>query len=313
MTVQIIPNPQIAALVPLVLEPPADRTVLTWDAGDVLGAGPAVVNGDLSVTGDASLLGGNGTVLIQQDNDSFFLRTERSDATNPIELRTTGWGILQIFTGGKRAFQINADGHHIIDMTGPAISNNAFVDGNLELYAATPGAPRIGFHESGHSGLALYKPAGDGTTLRVRTNGGIDYALARAPGTETWGVSGDGAAHDLYPTAWTAYEVPGIAPLSITLRDAAKVRLDWFCQFYTQGPSVTYFQVSIDGAWTGSIPTTVPINNTVTTAHGFLYADLAAGAHTIKLGFTPTLGGNPLWHREAWYTSLAAIAFYRNT
>ena len=228
-----------------------------------------------------------------------------SDSTATPILTSTGVGVERLRVGG--------DGHIVSNMTGPAISNNAFVDGNLELSSATPAEPRVGFHESGHSALALYKPRGNPDTLRVRSNSGNDYALARAPGATTWGVSGDGAAHDTYPNAWVAYEVPGIGPLSFTLRDAALVRFDWFCQFYTLGPSVTYFQVLLDGLWTGSVPTTVQINNVVVTAFGFIYSSLGAGAHTAKLGYTATLGGNPLWRREAWYTSLAAIAFYQNT
>ena len=217
---------------------------------------------------------------------------------------------LTLGVGGTERLRIGTDGHITSYMTGPAIGNNAFVDGNLELYSATPGAPRIGFHESGHSGLALYKPAGDPSTLRVRTNGGTDYALARSPTVEWWQSTADGAAHDAYPAAWTAYDVPGMPIISFTLREAAWVRFDWYCQFSTVGPSTTYFGVNIDGLDAGSIPATTQVNNLVFTAHGYTYSSLAAGAHTAKLRYTATIGGNPLWRREAWYSNLSVVAMY---
>jgi len=120
--------------------------------------------------------------------------TAFKEGTNGRERTTDGlWthrGVLsvrdqtgEVLTSGYGGTTIRTTRQLNISMDPPAISPNAFVDGHIQLQTSAPGyAPRIGFHESGSTGVAIYKKVGV-NELRVMTNQGEDYPLVGKAGS----------------------------------------------------------------------------------------------------------------------------------
>jgi hypothetical protein len=196
------------------------------------------------------------------------------------------WGTSQTLTvWGQGVFQSNP----------PPVNNALYAQGQLQMVSQTPAPVSIGFHESGNTGLALYKQV-NANALRVRTHDGIDYQLAGAPGSAQaliGQLTGPSGAQIPGTNAW--YESP--QQVTAFCLSGTTIRAEATGQPNFSGGQTVYMAVAVDGGVGTSMWVHQFNQNTVVN-------------YTIIWYFTGLSGNTTHRFAVAWYSTAGTGGFW---
>ena len=203
----------------------------------------------------------------------------------------------------------------VAGLTTPRLSPNGvgtWADSHLRIDQGFPSEPRIGFHESGNSAVALYKPSGV-NGFRVRGNGGEDYPLVGAPGSvnapigQWWAPSGYAI-----PAINVWYETDVRASFTTT---GQRLRIEWSAVIYAPtaaAGSTVHVGLGMDGglSWPSQAVLYFATPGMYLPCSAVMYTpDVAAGPHRVSLFLYANIGGGgfyPSGYCTIWVTEQKA-------
>ena len=209
-------------------------------------------------------------------------------------------------SGALSAWAITGNGQLLVGSPQPRIHTSGWSDAHIRIDQAAPAEPRIGFHESGNSALALYKPSGSQSRLRVRGNDGVDYEVAGATGSVQSRVAAFSAGSGWASSALNTWQETDVRATGTFT--GVDTRIEWSLCFYNDNGGATNF---IGLGWNGGLTwqlayVTTPVSGGYwSSASGTMYHVPSAGTHRLSLWVMTNSGVtrlNGATHHTIWCT-----------